>query len=115
MSQEVLAVVAGEEITQADFDVYLQSVPREQQAYLSNPQFRQQCLEQLISVYLFAKKGEDEKIEEAKKVESKPSISNNIQQVVPEESSDSQKKEIKRDETDQEKMILDLFDGKYIE
>ena len=65
MSQEVLAVVAGEEITQADFDVYLQSVPREQQAYLSNPQFRQQCLEQLISVYLFAKKGEDEKIEES--------------------------------------------------
>ena len=56
-----------------------------------------------------------QKIEEAKKVESKPSISNNIQQVVPEESSDSQKKEIKRDETDQEKMILDLFDGKYIE
>ena len=56
-----------------------------------------------------------QKIEEAKKVESKPSISNNIQQVIPEESSDSQKKEIKRDETDQEKMILDLFDGKYIE
>ena len=62
-----------------------------------------------------APKPAPQKIEEAKKVESKPSISNNIQQVVPEESSDSQKKEIKRDETDQEKMILDLFDGKYIE
>lgn len=29
MSQEVLAVVAGEEITQAEFDAFLQGVPRE--------------------------------------------------------------------------------------
>lgn len=64
MSKEVLAVVAGEEITQADFDVYLQGVPREQQAYVSNPQFREQLLEQFISLYLFAKKGEEENLEE---------------------------------------------------
>ena len=29
---EILAVVAGEQITKADLDVYLQGVPREQQA-----------------------------------------------------------------------------------
>ena len=50
-------------------------------------------------------------------VENKPSssVNNNIQPVVTEEGSDAQEKEIKRNETDQEKMILDLFDGKYIE
>jgi len=64
MSQEVLAVIAGEEITQKEFDTFLQGVPREQQAYLSNPQFRQQCLEQLIALYLFAKKGQEENLEE---------------------------------------------------
>ncbi len=62
---EILAVVAGEQITAADLDVYLQGVPREQQAYASNPAFREQFLEQLISLYLFAKKGEEDKIEES--------------------------------------------------
>ena len=65
MNQEVLAVIAGEKITQADFDRYLQGVPREQQAYASNPQFKEQFLEQLISLYLFAQKGEDDKLSES--------------------------------------------------
>ena len=58
-----------------------------------------------------------QKIQEPKMVENKPSssVNKNIQQIVSEESSDAQEKEIKRNETDQEKMILDLFDGKYIE
>ncbi len=64
MSQEILAVVAGKEITQAEFDAFLQGIPREQQPYLSNPQFRQQCLDQLIALHLFAKKGEDDQLEE---------------------------------------------------
>ena len=49
MSKEVLAVVAGEEITQEQFDLFAQGLPREQQGYLSNPQFKAQCLEQLTS------------------------------------------------------------------
>ncbi len=65
MSQEILAVIAGEEITQKEFDTFLQGVPQQQQAYLSNPQFRQQCLEQLITLYLFAKKGEEINLEES--------------------------------------------------
>lgn len=64
MSQEILAVVAGQEITKADFETFLQGVPREQQPYLSNPQFREQCLEQLIALHLFAKKGEEDKLDE---------------------------------------------------
>ena len=37
MENKVLATVAGEEITEAEFEAFLQNVPREQQAYLSNP------------------------------------------------------------------------------
>ena len=64
MSQEVLAVIAGEKITQADLERYLQGVPREQQSYASNPAFRDQFLEQLISLYLFAQKGEEDSLAE---------------------------------------------------
>ena len=49
MSENVLAVVAGKELTEAQFEAYLQSVPREQQMYAQNPQYREpypeQCLE----------------------------------------------------------------------
>ena len=70
MNKEILAVVAGEEITKAELDTYLQGVPREQQAYASNPAFREQFLEQLVSLYLFAKKGfSDELKKMAKKRE----------------------------------------------
>ena len=70
MNQEVLAVIAGEKITQADFDRYLQGVPREQQAYASNPQFKEQFLEQLVSLYLFAQKGEDDKLAESEEFQA---------------------------------------------
>lgn len=64
MSKEVLAVVAGEEITQEQFDLFAQGLPREQQGYLSNPQFKAQVLEQLVALFLYAKKGEELKLEE---------------------------------------------------
>ena len=66
---EVLAKVAGEEITAAEVDLIISNLPKEQQAYAAHPQFRAQCLEQLISVRLFAKLGADEKIEETKEFE----------------------------------------------
>ena len=64
MENKVLAVVGGEEITQDIFDAFLQGVPEQQQMYLSNPQFREQCFEQLVALFLFAKKGEIDKIDE---------------------------------------------------
>ena len=64
MEQKVLAVVAGREITEADLDAFLKSVPAEQQMYLSNPQFRAQYQEQLIALHMFAQYGEDEKLNE---------------------------------------------------
>ena len=66
---EVLARVAGEEITAAEVDLFISNLPKVQQAYAAHPQFRAQCLEQLISVRLFARLGADEKIEETKEFE----------------------------------------------
>lgn len=60
MSQKVLAVVAGKEITEAEVDAFIHSLPREQQAYASNPQFQQQCLDQVIAIYAYAQMGEVE-------------------------------------------------------
>lgn len=65
MSQKILAVVAGEEITQGEFDAFLHAVPQDRQAYISNPQFQEQCLEQLISLRLFAKLGETMDLEQS--------------------------------------------------
>lgn len=64
MSEKVLAKVAGREITEAEFQAYLQGIPREQQAYASNPQYRDQYLDQLISLHMFAQLGEDNHLEE---------------------------------------------------
>lgn len=64
-NQEVLAVVAGENITNADLEMFIQNAPQEQRAYASNPQFRQHCLEQLIVFRTYAKYGEELKLDES--------------------------------------------------
>ena len=64
MNNEILAVVAGQNITEEDYNIFVQSMPREQQQYAADPRFKEQCLEQLISIHLFAKKGEELKLEE---------------------------------------------------
>ena len=63
-NQKILATVAGENITAADLNAFIQSMPREQQMYASSPQFRQQMLEQLINCRLFAKYAEEIKLDE---------------------------------------------------
>lgn len=69
MEKEILAVVAGEEITQEEFDAFLHTVPRDRQAYISNPQFRQQCLEQLIALRLFAQMGKERELNKTEEFE----------------------------------------------
>ena len=59
-----MATVAGREITQEEFDAFLASVPKEQQAYISNPKFREHCLDQLTSLHMFAQMGEDLNLDE---------------------------------------------------
>lgn len=67
---ETLAVVAGEKITEKELNAFLQTVPEQQRAYISNPQFREQALEQLIALHLFAKDGEDMKLYETEEFQS---------------------------------------------
>ena len=64
MNNEILAVVAGQNITEEDYNTFVASMPREQQQYAADPRFKEQSLEQLISLHLFAKKGEELKLEE---------------------------------------------------
>lgn len=64
-SQDILAVVGGEAITNADLDLFLQSVPQEQKRFAADPQFRGQFLEQLISYRSFTKYAEELNLEES--------------------------------------------------
>lgn len=61
---EIIAVIAGKEITEADFEAFLKGAPKEQQRYLTNPQFREQFKEQFLALHMFAQLGEDEKMNE---------------------------------------------------
>ena len=65
--QEILAVVGGDKITNEDFEMFLQNVPREQRMYISNPQLREYYLEQMIAIYAFAKEAEAQKMDETEK------------------------------------------------
>lgn len=64
MNKEVLATVAGEEITTADLEAFLQNVPQEQRKYAANPQFRESYLERLLVYRSYAKLGEELKLDE---------------------------------------------------
>lgn len=63
-NKDIIAVVAGEEITNDMFEEFVNSVPQEQKAYISNPQFRERLKEQFISLFAYAKYGEELKLEE---------------------------------------------------
>ena len=55
MEKTVEAVICGHEITSAEVDAFIASLPREQQVYASHPDFRKQCVDQLIAVYALAR------------------------------------------------------------
>ena len=59
MNNEVLAIVAGKEITNADVDAFLGNLPPEQRQYASNPYFRDQYVEQVITLYALEKMADD--------------------------------------------------------
>ncbi len=69
MEQKIIATVGGHQITEAEVEAFIHSLPREQQAYAAHPDFRKQCEEQLIAVYAFAKYGEEEKIDETRRIQ----------------------------------------------
>ncbi len=61
---KVLATIDGVVITDAEVDAFIANMPKEQQMYAQHPQFRKQCLDQIISVHLYAKMAEEEKLDE---------------------------------------------------
>lgn len=64
-NQEVLAVIAGKEITEQDFQAFLtNSVPRDQQRYARDSRYREHYLDQMIHLHLFAEYGKELKLEE---------------------------------------------------
>ena len=74
MRDEIIAVVAGKEITNEEFETFVQNLPQDQKAYLSYPGFREQLLEQYLSLHTFARdaleKGLDQTEEFAKILEN---------------------------------------------
>ena len=62
--QNILATIGEVVITDAEVDAFIANMPKEQQMYASHPQFRKQCLDQIISVHLYAKMAEEEKLDE---------------------------------------------------
>ena len=64
MSQDVIAKIAGEELTQEDFNNFLKKIPPEQRAYAENPQTKDMIMDQFYAMYLFAQLGRDEKLDE---------------------------------------------------
>ena len=68
-NEKILATVGGVNITEADIDAFIEGLSKEQKAYASIPQFRQQCLEQLISLQLYAMMAEEEKLDETEEFE----------------------------------------------
>lgn len=66
MSEKVLAVSAGHEITEQELKDLIANYPPEQQIYLSSPGARDELLEQLIGFHLFARLAEEKKIRESR-------------------------------------------------
>ena len=71
MEKKVLAVVAGEEITQEEFDWFIKTIPADKRdRLLANPQFKAQCLQQIVALHLFAKLGEELELEKTDEFKS---------------------------------------------
>lgn len=66
---EVIAKIAGKELTEKDWQAFLQKVPADQRAYAEHPQAKAMYMEQFIAQHLFAQMGEDEKLDETPEFE----------------------------------------------
>ena len=54
MKDGVIAIVAGKEITNVEFEAFVENLPKEQKAYMQYPGFKEQLMEQYISLHTFA-------------------------------------------------------------
>lgn len=59
MDNKIVAVVAGREITEEEFNQFVARIPEQQQEFIRTPEGRQQALTQYANYFLFEKMGED--------------------------------------------------------
>lgn len=64
MSEKVLAKIAGRELTEKDYQAFLNKVPAEQRAYAEHPQAKAMYVEQFLTQHLYAQMGLDMKMDE---------------------------------------------------
>ena len=68
MEQKIIAVVAGREIKESDFEKFLQNVPREQQAYLPIHSSDSSVWISFVALHMFAELGGEMKLEETERI-----------------------------------------------
>lgn len=66
MNDTVLAVAVGHTITEQELNNLIANYPPEQQVYFSNPNAKDELLEQLIGFHLFSALAKEQKIKESK-------------------------------------------------
>ena len=54
MKDGVIAVVAGKEIKQEEFDLFVENLPQDRKAYLQYPGFKERLLDQYLALYTFS-------------------------------------------------------------
>ena len=64
MSEKVIAKIAGKELTEKDYQAFLNKIPADQRAYADHPQAKAMYVEQFLAQHLFAQMGEDLKLDE---------------------------------------------------
>ncbi|MCI6858987.1 MAG: peptidylprolyl isomerase [Eubacterium sp.] len=64
MSEKIIAVAAGKEITETEFNEFISHLAPEQQNYAGTPEGRKQALTQYCNYFLFEKLGEEKKYDE---------------------------------------------------
>lgn len=64
MEEKIIAVSAGREITETEFNEFLSKLPEQQQAYVATEEGRKQALTQYANYFLFEKLGYDKKYDQ---------------------------------------------------
>ncbi len=64
MSDKVIAVAAGHEITEAEFQEFLKRIPQQQREYIGTKEGRQQALTQYANYFLFEQYGKDKQYDQ---------------------------------------------------
>lgn len=65
MEEKVIAISAGHEITESEFNEFAARIPQQQQEYIHTPEGRQQALTQYANYFLFEKLGQEKKYDES--------------------------------------------------